>query len=44
MVETNKGHSLLAKSKPKELLEQIMESADCIRENSEIIRKAISSL
>jgi hypothetical protein len=38
MVGTNNGHSLLA----KELLEQIMEFADCIRENDGIIRMAIS--
>jgi hypothetical protein len=28
----------------EEFLEQIMESADCMRENNEIIRKAINSL
>jgi hypothetical protein len=32
------------KSQGKEELEQIKEPADCIRENNEIIRKAINSL
>jgi len=45
MVRTNKGHSLLAKITGKRrTLRANQGTADCIRENKEIIRKAINSL
>jgi len=44
-VRTYKGHSLLGQLTGKrETLGANQESADCIRENNEIIRKAINSL